>query len=100
MTACCLRLLCVRGLVTYRETLLLYQPALNSASEFQGMVRVIAHELAHQWFGDIVTMQWWSDVCRALTAMPPMTAHALPEHVLRLTCVCLPVVWWLLLSSG
>lgn len=50
------------GLVTYRETALLFQPNVSSASSQHRVGSVIAHELAHQWFGNLVTMQWWSDL--------------------------------------
>ena len=50
------------GLITYRETALLYDPVINSDAELQAIARVIAHELAHQWFGNLVTMKWWSDI--------------------------------------
>jgi len=48
------------GLITYRETAMLATVGANSASELQRVVVVVAHELAHQWMGDIVTMAWWS----------------------------------------
>ena len=47
------------GLVTYRETALLGQVGVSSASELQRIAVVVAHELAHQWMGDIVTPAWW-----------------------------------------
>ncbi|KJE90548.1 membrane alanine aminopeptidase [Capsaspora owczarzaki ATCC 30864] len=50
------------GLITYRETALLVDPAASSASNVQRVVTVIAHELAHQWFGNLVTMEWWNDL--------------------------------------
>ncbi|XP_018019814.1 aminopeptidase N [Hyalella azteca] len=50
------------GLITYRETALLMDPELNSASDRERVATVVAHELAHQWFGDLVTMEWWSDL--------------------------------------
>ncbi|KAF2365600.1 ERAP1-like C-terminal domain, partial [Trinorchestia longiramus] len=50
------------GLVTYRETALLIDPGLYSANDRERVATVIAHELAHQWFGDLVTMEWWTDV--------------------------------------
>eukprot|EP01013_Petalomonas_cantuscygni_P015429 TRINITY_DN3186_c0_g1_i1.p1 TRINITY_DN3186_c0_g1~~TRINITY_DN3186_c0_g1_i1.p1 ORF type:complete len:1136 (+),score=268.54 TRINITY_DN3186_c0_g1_i1:47-3454(+) len=48
------------GLVTYRESDLLVDPATASASSLQRALEVIAHELAHQWFGNLVTMEWWN----------------------------------------
>uniref|UniRef100_A0A673BXY6 Aminopeptidase n=1 Tax=Sphaeramia orbicularis TaxID=375764 RepID=A0A673BXY6_9TELE len=50
------------GLTTYRETGLLFDPKRSSASDKMGIAKVIAHELAHQWFGNLVTMEWWNDL--------------------------------------
>ncbi|XP_038621870.1 endoplasmic reticulum aminopeptidase 2-like [Tachyglossus aculeatus] len=50
------------GLTTYRETSLLYDPETSSASDKLWVTMVIGHELAHQWFGNLVTMEWWDDV--------------------------------------
>lgn len=50
------------GLVTYRESLLLIDPKNASFSQKQLVATVITHELAHQWFGDLVTMKWWDDL--------------------------------------
>ncbi|KAL2087680.1 hypothetical protein ACEWY4_016508 [Coilia grayii] len=50
------------GLTTYRESGLLYDPEKSSPSDKLGITKVIAHELAHQWFGNLVTMQWWNDL--------------------------------------
>uniref|UniRef100_A0A8C6B248 Aminopeptidase n=1 Tax=Monodon monoceros TaxID=40151 RepID=A0A8C6B248_MONMO len=50
------------GLVTYRETSLLFDPKTSSTSDKLWVTRVIAHELAHQWFGNLVTMEWWNDI--------------------------------------
>lgn len=50
------------GLSTYREAGLLFDPEKSSSSDKQGITKVIAHELAHQWFGNLVTMQWWNDL--------------------------------------
>ncbi|XP_004678177.1 PREDICTED: endoplasmic reticulum aminopeptidase 2 isoform X2 [Condylura cristata] len=50
------------GLITYRETSLLFDPQTSSVSDKLWVTRVIAHELAHQWFGNLVTMEWWNDL--------------------------------------
>ncbi|KAK3521833.1 hypothetical protein QTP70_018566 [Hemibagrus guttatus] len=50
------------GLTTYRESGLLFNPERSSTSDKLGITKVIAHELAHQWFGNLVTMQWWNDL--------------------------------------
>ncbi|KAK2837345.1 hypothetical protein Q5P01_014557 [Channa striata] len=49
------------GLITFRETNLLLNTQ-SSPLEKQAVASVIAHELAHQWFGNLVTMSWWSDL--------------------------------------
>lgn len=48
------------GAVTYRETALLVDPENSSTANTQWVALVIAHELAHQWFGNLVTMEWWT----------------------------------------
>jgi len=50
------------GCVTFRETLLLVDPATASTTELQDVAMVVAHELAHMWFGDLVTMAWWEGI--------------------------------------
>ncbi|KAG7318618.1 hypothetical protein KOW79_018373 [Hemibagrus wyckioides] len=50
------------GLTTYRESALLFDPHKSSASDKLGITMIIAHELAHQWFGNLVTMEWWNDL--------------------------------------
>ncbi|CAH1381460.1 unnamed protein product [Tenebrio molitor] len=50
------------GLVTYRETALLYDPKTHSVSNKQRVAEVVAHELAHSWFGNLVTMDWWNNL--------------------------------------
>jgi aminopeptidase N len=50
------------GLITYREICLLADPKTTSISSRQYIATVIAHELAHQWFGNLVTMKWWNDL--------------------------------------
>ncbi|KAJ3295271.1 Aminopeptidase 2 mitochondrial [Borealophlyctis nickersoniae] len=50
------------GLVTYREIYLLYDQKTSSAKGKQRIAYVVGHELAHQWFGNLVTMDWWSEL--------------------------------------
>ena len=50
------------GCVTYRETALLVDPENSSAGTRQRVAEVVAHEMAHMWFGDLVTMEWWDDL--------------------------------------
>ncbi|MHB8543499.1 MAG: M1 family metallopeptidase [Leptospirales bacterium] len=50
------------GILTYRETALLLPAGESSARTTQRVAIVVAHEMAHQWFGDLVTMSWWDDL--------------------------------------
>ena len=50
------------GGITYNEDALLFDPETSSESTRQKIFLVIAHEIAHQWFGDLVTMAWWNDL--------------------------------------
>ncbi|NXL67510.1 LCAP aminopeptidase, partial [Chordeiles acutipennis] len=50
------------GLVTFRETTLLFDSNTSSIRDKKLITAVIAHELAHQWFGNLVTMKWWNDL--------------------------------------
>jgi puromycin-sensitive aminopeptidase len=50
------------GAVFFRETLLLLDPRTASLNEQKRAAEVIAHELAHMWYGDLVTMAWWDDL--------------------------------------
>jgi alanyl aminopeptidase len=50
------------GLITYRDDRLLLDPATATASQRRACASTNAHELAHMWFGDLVTMAWWDDL--------------------------------------
>ena len=49
------------GLITCNERILLAKPAEETADFKRGWASVCAHETAHQWFGDLVTLAWWDD---------------------------------------
>ncbi|XP_069384059.1 aminopeptidase N-like isoform X2 [Paralichthys olivaceus] len=50
------------GLITYRETALLYDETFSSNSNKERIATIISHELAHMWFGNLVTLRWWNDL--------------------------------------
>ena len=50
------------GAILYFEPVLLVDPRLSSQSDRQAVFVTVAHEMAHQWFGDLVTMAWWDDL--------------------------------------
>ncbi|KQS04559.1 peptidase M1 [Sphingomonas sp. Leaf357] len=50
------------GAIFYFENELLFDPARATESNRQRIYTVVAHEMAHQWFGDLVTMKWWDDL--------------------------------------
>jgi aminopeptidase N/puromycin-sensitive aminopeptidase len=50
------------GAITYRETDLLIDEKTASVGEKKNVAEVVAHEMAHQWFGDMVTMRWWDNI--------------------------------------
>ncbi|MBJ83457.1 MAG: peptidase [Acidimicrobiaceae bacterium] len=50
------------GCITFRETLLLSDPERTTQAELTRIVDVIAHEIAHMWFGNLVTMDWWNGI--------------------------------------
>jgi aminopeptidase N len=50
------------GCITFREQVMLVDPKNTSLSIKQYVAQVVAHELTHQWFGNLVTMKWWNDL--------------------------------------
>jgi puromycin-sensitive aminopeptidase len=47
------------GLITYRDSYLILDPSVSTQAELERSLEVIAHEIAHQWFGNLVTLRWW-----------------------------------------
>ena len=50
------------GLITFRESALLLDENTATVPQMQRVAYVVAHELAHMWFGNLVTMEWWTDL--------------------------------------
>ena len=50
------------GLITYRDEAILRAPGDTDESSRRGLVQIVAHEVAHHWYGDLVTMEWWNDL--------------------------------------
>ena len=50
------------GCIIYRETALLFEEGNSASAARQRIMQVVSHEMAHMWFGDLVTMEWWDDL--------------------------------------
>ncbi|ETO13694.1 hypothetical protein RFI_23676 [Reticulomyxa filosa] len=50
------------GLVTYQESIIMVTKGVTPVPQLQRAARIVCHELAHQWFGNLVTMDWWSEL--------------------------------------
>ena len=78
------------GAITFKDSIILFDKASISAGQRREAARVISHELAHQWFGNLVTMEWWEDLWlnesfadwmgdKITTELYPETKHELLE---------------------
>ena len=76
------------GAVTYRERVLLADQKTASIESLRGSTGTIAHELAHMWFGNLVTMRWWDDIWLnegfatwlSRRTLEQMARHGSPRH--------------------
>lgn len=57
-----MKLILYKIILVRRETAMLYDPASSRARDKLYLATVIVHELAHQWFGNLVTPEWWTDL--------------------------------------
>ena len=78
------------GAITFKDSIILFDSANTSAGQRRQAAQVISHELAHQWFGNLVTMEWWDDLWlnesfgdwmgdKITTELYPETKHELLE---------------------
>jgi puromycin-sensitive aminopeptidase len=68
------------GAISFRETALLFDAKRDSLASETNMASIIAHEMAHMWFGDLVTMSWWDDIWLN-EAFATWMSHKAIEHV-------------------
>ncbi|VDM00575.1 unnamed protein product, partial [Schistocephalus solidus] len=84
------------GLITYRETSLLIDAAKSSLQSKRNVARTVSHELAHMWFGNLVTMEWWTHLWlnEGFATFIEYLAvdHCFPEYDIWVSSIILPVM--------